>query len=345
MSNDTNKTDLELNKNSKTSNEEAVFSKKPLADRTTNKTLRKLCLQWQDHVMVLPGIIFLIIFSYVPIYGIVTAFKDFEVHLGFFNSPWAVNAAGELDLFKYFKMFAGDAIFWKSIKNTLIINLLGLIISFPAPIIFSLFLVEIPSKVFRKSVQMVSYMPYFISWIVFGGLVIKILDPYTGALGQILVKLNVIGEGYYLLSHPEYVYSITIISALIKDLGWGSIIYLAALTSVSSELIEAADIEGATRLQKMRYISLPTIMGTVSIYLIFRISGMLGSNFDQMYILKNNTNKSTAEVIDTYVYYMGIEVMDLPYSTAVGLARSLVSFLLLLVANFASKKISGKGLY
>ena len=309
------------------------------------KTLKKFAIQWQSQVMVLPGILFLFIFSYVPIYGIITAFKDFEVYLGFWDSPWAVNAAGEIDVFKYFKMFAEDEIFWQSIKNTLIINFFSLIISFPAPIIFSLFLVEIPSKGFRKTVQMVSYMPYFISWIVFGGLVIKLLDPYTGALGQIMVQANIIEEGYYTMSHPENVYFVTILSALIKDLGWGSIIYVAALTSVSSELIEAADLEGANRLQKMRYISLPTIQGTVSLYLIFRISGMLGSNFDQMYIFKNNTNRETAEVIDTYVYYMGIECMDLPYSTAVGLARSVVSFLLLLLSNFASKKISGKGLY
>lgn len=309
------------------------------------KFMKKFAIQWQNQAMVLPGIIFLIIFSYVPIYGIITAFKDFEVYLGFWDSPWAKNAAGELDLFKYFKMFLEDSIFWQSIKNTLIINLLGLIVGFPAPIIFSLFLVELPSKKFKKAVQMVTYMPYFISWIVFGGLIIKLLDPYTGALGQIMVQMNVIREGYYVMSHPENVYFVTILSSLIKDLGWGSIIYVAALTSVSSELIEAADLEGANRLQKMRYISLPTIQGTVSLYFIFRISGMLGSNFDQMYIFKNNTNRATAEVIDTYVYYMGIECMDLPYSTAVGLARSLVSFILLLLANFASKKISGKGLY
>lgn len=307
--------------------------------------LKKFAIQWQNQLMVLPGIVFLIIFSYVPIYGIIAAFKDFEVYLGFWDSPWAKDAFGNVDIFKYFRLFAEDEIFWRSIKNTLIINLLGLIISFPAPIIFSLFLVELPSVKFRKTVQMVSYMPYFISWIVFGGLVIKLLDPYTGALGQVLVQLNVIDEGYYTMSHPENVYFVTIVSALIKDLGWGSIIYVAALTSVSDELIEAADLEGATRIQKMRYISLPTIMGTVSLYLIFRISGMLGSNFDQMYIFKNNTNRETAEVIDTYVYYMGIESMELAYSTAVGLARSAVSFILLLMANFASKKISGKGIY
>jgi len=316
-----------------------------LRNGKAKKVLKKFAIQWQSQLMVLPGILFLFIFSYVPIYGIITAFKDFEVYLGFWDSPWAMNANGEIDIFKYFRMFAEDEIFWQSIKNTLIINFFSLIISFPAPIIFSLFLVEIPSKKFKKTVQMVSYMPYFISWIVFGGLIIKLLDPYTGALGQILVQCNIIEEGYYTMSHPENVYFVTILSALIKDLGWGSIIYVAALTSVSSELIEAADLEGANRLQKMLYISLPTIQGTVSLYLIFRISGMLGSNFDQMYIFKNNTNRETAEVIDTYVYYMGIECMDLPYSTAVGLARSLVSFLLLMLANYASKKISGKGMY
>lgn len=301
--------------------------------------------QWQSQAMVIPGIIFLIIFSYIPLYGIIAAFKDYDLNLGFFGSPWAVNSAGEIDIFKHFKRFMEDRLFWQAVKNTLIINLLGLLITFPAPIFFSLLLSEIQNKGYKKTIQTVTYMPYFISWIVFGGLIMKLLDPATGALGQLFVALGWTEKGDSLLSSPDYIYAITIISRLIKDVGWGSIIYLAALTSIADELIEAADLEGANRFQKMKYISLPTIQGTVALYFIFAVSGMLGSNFDQMYILQNNFNKATSDVIDTYVYNIGIRGGDWSYSTALGLARSVIAFALLIMANFFSKKISGNGLY
>lgn len=313
------------------------------------KKKRNICVelkkQWQSQAMVIPGIIFIIIFSYLPLYGIVAAFKDFEVYLGFFESPWATNELGQLDLFKYFKQFMLDDMFWHAMRNTVIINVLGLIFSFPAPIIFALLLSEIQSKGYRKFVQTISYMPYFISWLVFGGLIMKLLDPSMGPLGQLLIAFGA-PENYYLLAYPDHIYLVAILSGIIKNLGWGAIIYLAALTSVSDELVEAADLEGANRFQKIWYISLPTIKGTVSIYFIFAVSGLLGSNFDQMYMIKNNQNKLTAEVIDTYVYEIGFAGnMDLSYATALGLVRSAVSFILLLIANFMSKKISGNGLY
>lgn len=313
------------------------------------KKKRNICVelkkQWQSQAMVIPGIIFIIIFSYLPLYGIVAAFKDFEVYLGFFESPWATNELGQLDLFKYFKQFMLDDMFWHAMRNTVIINVLGLIFSFPAPIIFALLLSEIQNKGYRKFVQTISYMPYFISWLVFGGLIMKLLDPSMGPLGQLLIAFGA-PENYYLLAYPDHIYLVAILSGIIKNLGWGAIIYLAALTSVSDELVEAADLEGANRFQKIWYISLPTIKGTVSIYFIFAVSGLLGSNFDQMYMIKNNQNKLTAEVIDTYVYEIGFAGnMDLSYATALGLVRSAVSFILLLIANFMSKKISGNGLY
>lgn len=165
-------------------------------------TLVKLKRQWQSQLMVIPGIIFLFIFSYIPLYGIVAAFKDFEVSLGFWDSPWARNELGQIDPFKYFRRFFEDDLFWASVKNTLIINLLGLLVNFPAPIIFALLLSEIGNKKYRKIVQTVSYMPYFISWIVFGGLIIKLFDPYTGVLGQLLIGTGLVPEGYYLLAYP-----------------------------------------------------------------------------------------------------------------------------------------------
>lgn len=311
----------------------------------SSKFFRELKIQWPIHAMILPGIIFVLIFSYIPMYGVLAAFKDFSLAEGFWNSPWAKAADGSLDVFKYFKQFMSDAKFWDAIINTLVINLLGLVFSFPMPIIFSLLLVELPNEQYRKFVQTVSYLPYFISWAVFSGLTIKLLDPTTGALGQMFVSSGLIDEGYYILNHPENIYAVVIISGLIKGLGWGSIVYVASLTAVSEELVESALLEGANRFQKMYYISFPTIKGTVAIYLIFAVSGILGSNFDQMYLLKNGMNESKTEVIDTFVYEIGIKSMNIPYSTAVGLMRSVLAFVLLIGANFASKKISGHGIY
>ena len=310
-----------------------------------SKFLRLLKIQWPIHAMVLPGIIFVVIFSYIPMYGVLAAFKDFSLAEGFWNSPWAVAADGSADVLKYFKQFLSDARFWDAMVNTLVINLLGLVFSFPMPIIFSLLLVELTNAKYRKLVQTISYLPYFISWAVFSGITIKLLDPTTGALGQLLVSAGMIDEGYYILNHPENIYAVVIISGLIKGLGWGSIVYVASLTSVSEELVESALLEGANRLQKMYYISFPTIKGTVAIYLIFAVSGVLGSNFDQMYLLKNGMNESKTEVIDTFVYEIGIKSMNISYSTAVGLMRSVLAFILLVSANFASKKMSGHGIY
>lgn len=309
------------------------------------KFARRLKLQWPIHLMVLPGIIFVVIFSYLPMYGVIAAFKDFSLAEGFWGSPWAVSADGTVDVFKYFRQFMEDSLFWQAMVNTLVINLLGLVFSFPMPIIFSLLLMELENTRFRKFVQTVSYLPYFISWAVFSGLVIKLLDPTTGALGQLLVNAGIIDEGYYILNHPENIYAVVIISGLIKGLGWGSIVYVASLTSVSEELVESSLLEGANRVQRMYYISLPAIKGTVAIYLIFAVSGVLGSNFDQMYLLKNGMNESKTEVIDTFVYKIGIQSMNIPYSTAVGLMRSVIAFILLVGANYASKKISGSGIY
>ena len=202
-----------------------------------SKFLRLLKIQWPIHAMVLPGIIFVVIFSYIPMYGVLAAFKDFSLAEGFWNSPWAVAADGSADVLKYFKQFLSDARFWDAMVNTLVINLLGLVFSFPMPIIFSLLLVELTNAKYRKLVQTISYLPYFISWAVFSGITIKLLDPTTGALGQLLVSAGMIDEGYYILNHPENIYAVVIISGLIKGLGWGSIVYVASLTSVSEELV------------------------------------------------------------------------------------------------------------
>ena len=289
------------------------------------------------YIMLVPVILYYLIFMYAPMGGLIIAFKDYNVFDGIWDSPWVG--------LRYFEQFFTSMFAPRLIRNTLMISLYNLIFGFTSPIILALMFNEVGNMTFKKASQTISYLPYFISWAVFSGITIKLLDPTTGALGQLLVSAGMIDEGYYILNHPENIYAVVIISGLIKGLGWGSIVYVASLTSVSEELVESALLEGANRLQKMYYISFPTIKGTVAIYLIFAVSGVLGSNFDQMYLLKNGMNESKTEVIDTFVYEIGIKSMNISYSTAVGLMRSVLAFILLVGANFASKKMSGHGIY
>ena len=270
-------------------------------------------------------------------YGNIIAFKDLNIVRGFAASPWVG--------FKYFKEFFTDINFTLVLKNTLGINIIGLIVSFPAPIIFALLLNEIRLMRFKKCVQTISYLPHFVSWAVYGGFVLNVLSPSNGILNLIAVNLGIIDNPINFIGQADSFWGIMITASLIKGLGWGSIIYIAAISGVNQEIYESATIDGAGRLQKMWYITLPSIAPTISIMLIFAVSGILNSGYEKYFILQNPLNLDTSEVIDTYVFKLGIQQMRYSYATAVGLAKSLVAILLLVTANWASKKISDNGLY
>jgi putative aldouronate transport system permease protein len=229
--------------------------------------------------------------------------------------------------------------------NTLGMNLLQLIIGFPAPIIFALLVNEVIHTGFKKMVQTITYMPYFISWVVFGGIVIGMLSSDGGIINTILIKLKIIDSVIPFMSRPEYFWGIVIISGIIKGIGWGTVIYLAAITSVDQSQYEAAVMDGANRFQKMWYVTLPNISGTIIVFLLLNISNLLGSNFDQIYILQNSLNYARSEVIDTYVYKIGIAQMRYSFTTAVGLFKSVIAITLLSIGNIISKKYLGRGLY
>ena len=301
------------------------------------KFLKRLWSQRELQMMILPGIIFLAIFAYSPMYGVVIAFNNYKLSDPIINSNWVG--------LKNFASFWGNRTFWSALTNTLMINFLNLIFVFPAPIIFSLLLNEVRSRPFKRITQSVSYLPHFLSWVIFGGMFINLLAQDTGAINIFLTKLGVIESPVLWMGNPDYFYAIAIITSLIKGLGWSAVIYLAAITGVDQELYDAATIDGAKRLQTMWYITLPSISGVIVIMLIFAISGLLNSGFDQMFILQNRLNISTAEVLDTYVYKIGIREMRFSFATAVGLSRSVVAFILLFIANFFANKITGKGLF
>jgi putative aldouronate transport system permease protein len=295
--------------------------------------------QWELQTMIWPGIAFLILFNVVPLYGLLIAFKKYSISsgiLGIFTAPWAG--------FKYFAQFFTDEVFPLALRNTVAVSLLAMCVSFPAPILFALLLNEVAFPRYKRLVQTVSYLPHFISWVVFAGLVIRFLSP-DGLINVIITGLGIAPRPIQFLATPGYFWGIQIGAGIAKNLGYSAIIYIAAISSVDQELYEAAVIDGAGRFRRMASVTLPSISGTIVIMLLLGISGMLTSNFDQVWMLQNNLNLSTSEMIDTYVYKVGIQRMRYSYSTAVGLFQSVTGLVLLLAGNFIAHRVGDKGLF
>ncbi|TYP76727.1 ABC transporter permease [Paenibacillus methanolicus] len=287
--------------------------------------------------MVWPGILFLVLFSYMPMYGILIAFQDYDLFQGVMNSPWVG--------FKHFQEFVNDPNFLNVLRNTLAMNLLALIFGFPAPIVFALFLNELNNRRFKRIVQTISYLPHFVSWVIFGGLVLTVLSPSNGILNLLLTSLHIIDEPINFIAKPHLFWIIMVLAEILKGIGWGAIIYIAAIAGVDQEMYDAAKIDGAGRFARMWYVTLPAIMGTVVIMLIFAISSILNTGFEQIMVLQNPLNLDVSETIDTYVYKVGLQQMRYSYSTAVGLAKSVVALILLFAANYVSRKVTDNSLF
>lgn len=287
--------------------------------------------QWELQSMVIPPVIFMIIFNFIPIYGLVIAFKRYTVIDSLSTAPWVG--------FENFKIIMNDHFFWQSVVNTLAISLLKLAIGFVLPIVFAILIFELRQGIFKRLVQTISYMPYFLSWIVLGGMLINWLST-TGLLNSILAGFGMpIKYENYLLSAERY-WIIAVLSDLWKNTGWGTILYLATLSKIDPTYYEAAKVDGASRMQQIFKITLPMLKSIISLNLILTISGLLGSNLDQTMVLMNNQNQSKAEVINSYVYRMGIAQGDFSYATAVGLGVSIVSVILLVISNNVTKRMN-----
>ncbi|MGG4220953.1 ABC transporter permease subunit [Paenibacillus jamilae] len=299
-----------------------------------------LARRWrgQTHLqtMALLGVVWMIIFHYIPMYGILIAFKHFDIIGTLSSAPWAG--------LEHFRAFLEDDNFWYIVKNTLGISLLKLAIGFPLPIVFALFLNEIRSTRFKKSIQTISYLPHFLSWVILGGILTTWLAD-TGMINQLLLAWGWIDQPISYLAEPGYFWTIVVSSDIWKELGWSAIIYLAAMAGVSTDMYEAATIDGAGRFQKMWYVTLPAIKGTISILFILAVSGILNSNFDQILVLRNSLNESASNVVDIYVYQMGIQQGRFSYSTAVGLLKSVLALILLLIANSVTKRMNNTSLF
>lgn len=288
------------------------------------------------------SVVFLAIFAYLPMFGIVLAFKDGDNKLNIlsaiFNSRWVG--------FDNFKAFLNDPHFVEVILNTLGLNLTMLLINFPLPIIFALLINEVRHVTFRKSVQTIANLPHFLSWIVFGGLVIAMTDRSTGVITEVLNILGV-SDPYdpINLMDAQYFWGVMIISSAIKGIGWGSIVYVAAISSIPQDFYESADIDGANRFQKCIFITVPSIAGTITVFLLLRISDLLTNSFEQFHSLQNVNNIDKSEVIATYVYKMGISYHRYSYTSAMSLFNSIISVILLLSADFLSRKLTERGLF
>lgn len=286
--------------------------------------------------MVIPGIIWLIVFCYIPMYGCQIAFQNYRITDALGTSEWVG--------LKWFMKFFRDNAFWEVMKNTLGISLLKLAFGFTLPIVFALLLNEIKNVKFKRVVQTISYLPHFLSWVILGGILITWLSD-TGLVSDLLMSLGWLDTKTAFLADPKYFWPIAVISDIWKELGWGAIIYLAAIAGIDPTQYEAAELDGANRFQKLWNITLPEISSTIAIMFILQVGGIMGSNFDQILVLHNSLNDSASNVIDMFVYKQGIARGNYSYATAIGLFRSVISVILLAIANKVTEKIEGSALF
>ena len=295
---------------------------------------KRLKESWQWYLLLLPALIYLLTFEYGPMYGIQIAFKNYRPKKGIWGSDWV-----GLDHFIRFWSFPN---FWMMIKNTLSITLYSLA-TFPCAVIFALLLNEVRQLRFKKTVQMITYMPHFLSEVVVCSLVILFLDRTTGPINNLIEAFG--GTRISIMGMPEAFTSVFVLSGLWQNLGWNSILYLSALSSISSEEIEAARIDGANRFQVIRYINLPGIMPTVIITFLLRVGGLLSVGYTKIFLLQNDLNLEKSTVISTYVYEIGLLGGQYSYSAAIGLFNNLVNIVVLLLVNRITKKISETSLF
>ncbi|MEK3757292.1 ABC transporter permease subunit [Paenibacillus sp. FSL P4-0338] len=297
------------------------------------------------HLFVGLGMIFLVIFSYTPMFGILMAFKDYSISdgiKGIFTSDWVG--------FRYFDEFVHDYQFGKIVRNTLVLSFLKVIFAFPAPIVLAILLNEVKSMPFKRFVQTISYLPHFISWVVVVGVSYAFLSADMGLVNKALLQAGFIDQPLNILTSPNYFWGLAVGSAVWKEMGWWTIIFLAAITGINPSLYEAAEIDGAGRLARIRHITLPGMKGTIVVVLVLTIGsilggGLVGSNFEQAYLLGNSINNPTSEIVQTYAFKVGLSDGRFSYASAIDLIQSVISVILIFSSNFIAKRVSGSSLF
>ena len=298
------------------------------------RTLRRIRRKWQLYLLILPAIVSVFIFHYIPIYGVQIAFKNFRSSKGILGSEWVG--------FKHFARFLAYPDFWKILWNTVRISLYSLA-TFPCPVILALMMNELNSERYKKFMQMVTFAPHFISTVVVCSMVLLFFDRSQGLVNNVIAALG--GERYDFVSSTRYFSSLYVWSGVWQNLGWNAIIYIAALSSVSPELIEAARVDGATRLQIVRYVNFPAILPTVITMLILSAGSLLNVGFEKIYLLQNPLNMEASRVISTYVYEIGLQGGQFSYSTAIGLFNNVVNIVVIILVNGISKRVTRVALW
>ncbi|MGC5771299.1 ABC transporter permease [Paenibacillus pabuli] len=301
-----------------------------------SKLKHQFLSQWELQVMVWPSILLMIVFSFVPMLGLIIAFQDYSPLSGFSGSEFV-----GLD---NFKAFLGDKDFYNVLTNTLGISLMKLLIGFPLEIVLAILINELRLAFFKKFTQTISYLPHFLSWVILGGMITSWLGS-SGLVNSFLLSTNLTSEPISFLSNANAYWWISTLSDIWKEVGWGTILYLAAITGIDPALYEASKVDGAKILKRIWYITIPSIKNIIVLMFLLRVGSILGANLDQTLVLQNSSNMLRSEVIDSYVYHLGLAQGDFSFATAVGIFSSVVSVTLLLVANFLTKKLSDSSIF
>jgi putative aldouronate transport system permease protein len=300
--------------------------------RVAQRSLRR---HWQLYALMLPGLLYFIVFKYVPMVNAVIAFKDYNVVAGIWGSPWVG--------FKYFELFFNNPVFWTLLQNTLVLSLYALLVGFPLPILLAVALNEVRDGFFKRSVQMVTYAPYFISTVVMVSMIMLLFAPRLGIVNTGLQSLGVQPPNF--LGSPDWFPSIYVWSGVWQNSGYAAIVYLAALSGIDPTLYEAAKVDGASRIQKIINIDLPGIMPVAVIILILTVGSLLAIGFEKVYLLQNPLNLASSEIIPTYVYKVGLLNANFSFATAVGLFNSVINMILLVLVNAWAKRVSDFSLW
>ncbi len=287
------------------------------------------------YLLAIPGIIYFAVFKYWPMYGIIVAFKDFSPRQGIWYSPWVG--------LKHFIRLFNSLDFSSLVRNTLTLNLYRIVVMTPLAIIFALSLNEVRNPAFKRTVQTISYFPHFLSWVVVSGVVFQLFSPHSGSINRLLMEHG--HQSLKFLITPKHFKSLIVFAGAWKELGWASIIYLAAITGINPELYEAAEIDGANRLQQTWNVTLPGLMPTMITLLLIDIGNIMNIGFEQVYVFLNPVLYQVGDVFSTYIYRVGLGQGRFSYTTAVGLFNTLIGFLLLVGANALSRKVTEEGLW
>lgn len=316
-------------------NQSPVIAQTPLRQSRKQSLWQYILRKKYLYIMLIPCVLYFFIFNYLPMGGVIIAFKKFSFKKGIWGSPWIG--------FENFTYMFGLKDFYNVIKNSMILSFMRVFLTFPVPIILALMLNEINSAMYQKTLQTIFYLPHFISWVVVGSILTNFLSPSSGVINLVLESMGM--QKVFFMAQPSWFRPLVILSSIWKEAGWGTIIYLAAITGVPTDIYEAARIDGASHFQTLRYITLPCIKSTIVVMLVLQLGRITSNGFEQIFILQNNMNLTVSEVFETYTYRVGLASGRYSFATAVGLFTSIISIIFLLTSNKIANMLGEEGIW